>query len=291
MSDTLQRFLFEQAPIRGASVQLSATWQAILERHSYPKPVQDLLGEMMAAAALLSSTLKMKGRMTLQLQGEGPLKLMMVECIDGHALRGIAQCDEVVPEDMPSLVGNGRLVITLEPEESKERYQSIVNLVGQSLSDALTDYLIRSEQLETYLWLSADHLHTAGLMIQKLPSDWHEHEQLLWDKVYHLSATIKSEEMLHLPHQEIFHRLYHEEDVRIFEEEPICFRCTCTRDRVANMLRTLGHAEVKEIIKDQGGVRVACEFCNQKYEFDSVDAEQLFAGDVSTEAPPNPTRH
>lgn len=291
MSDTLQRFLFDKAPIRGASVQLGATWQAILERHTYPRPVQDLLGEMMSAAILLSSTLKMKGRMSLQLQGDGPLKLMMVECTDGHALRGVAQCDELVPNDLPSLIGDGRLVINLEPEESKERYQSIVNLHGQSLADALTDYLIRSEQLETYLWLSADQQHTAGLLIQKLPSNWHEEELQLWEKVYHLSSTIKPEEMLHLPHREIIHRLYHEDDVRVFDEEPIFFRCSCSRERVANMLRTIGYDEVQDILREQEVILVACEFCNQKYKFDSVDAEQLFAADSASESTPGPTRH
>jgi len=291
MSDTLQRFLFEQAPVRGASVQLGATWQAILERHTYPQPVQDLLGEMMAAVVLLSSTLKMKGKMSLQLQGDGPVKLMMVEGTDGHALRGIAQCDEDVPPELPKLIGNGRMLITLEPEESKERYQSIVNMHGQSLAEALEDYLIRSEQLDTRLWLSADNRFAGGLLIQKLPAEWHEHELALWERVFHLSATIKSEEILHLPHKEIIHRLYHEEDVRLFEEEPICFRCSCSRERVANMLRSLGHEEVQDILQEQSIVRVACEFCNQKYEFDSVDAERLFANDIPADLSNNPTRH
>jgi molecular chaperone Hsp33 len=246
---------------------------------------------MMAAAVLLASTLKMKGKMSLQLQGDGPLKLMMVECTDGHALRGIAQCDERVPEELALLIGNGRMLITLEPDESKERYQSIVKLHGQSLADALTDYLIRSEQLETYLWLSADQRHTAGLLIQKLPADWHDEQLALWEKVYHLSSTVKAEEMLTLPHQEILHRLYHEEDVRVFEQEPICFRCSCTRDRVANMLRTLGIDEVRDILQEQGSVRVACEFCNQKYEFDRVDAEQLFAADIPPDPSAGTTRH
>lgn len=291
MSDTLQRFLFEQAPVRGASVQLGATWQAILDRHSYPQPVRDLLGEMMAAAVLLASTLKMKGKMVLQLQSDGPLKLMMVECTDGHVLRGIAQCDDAVPSDLPALIGNGRMVITLEPEEGRERYQSIVNLYGLSLADALGDYLIRSEQLDTRLWLSADERQAGGLLIQKLPSDWHEEKQALWERVFHLSSTIRPEEILHLPHREIIHRLYHEEDVRVFEVEPVCFRCSCSRERVSNMLRTLGYNEVRDILREQGSVRVACEFCNQKYEFDSVDAEHLFAADFPPDTSGNPTRH
>lgn len=291
MSDTLQRFLFEQAPVRGACVQLGATWQAILDRHRYPQPVRDLLGEMMAAAVLLASTLKMKGRMSLQLQGDGPVKLMLVECTDGHALRGMARCDEEVPVELQALIGNGRMVITLEPEESKERYQSIVNLHGQTLADALGDYLIRSEQLDTRLWLSADGRNAGGLLIQKLPSEWHEDELALWERVFHLSATIKSEEILRLTHREIIHRLYHEEDVRVFDDEPIYFRCSCSRERVANMLRTLGYPEVQDILREQGGIRVACEFCNQKYEFDRVDAEQLFASEAPADSPGSPTRH
>ena len=190
MSDTLQRFLFEQAPVRGGCVQLSATWQAILERHDYPLPVRNLLGQMMAAAVLLSSTLKMKGRLTLQMQGDGPLKFMVVECTDGHALRGLAQSEDTVPEGFLELMGQGRLVITLEPAEGKERYQSIVNLTGNCLADALADYLQRSEQLDTHLWLSADAEHAAGLLVQKLPSTWSDEEQELWERVTALSATV-----------------------------------------------------------------------------------------------------
>lgn len=291
MSDTLQRFLFEQAPVRGACVQLTATWQAILERHEYPKPVRDLLGQTMVAAVLLSSTLKFKGKMTLQMTGEGPLKLLMVECSDGHALRGVAQCDDDISEtEFDAMLGQGRLVMTLDPDEGKERYQSIVNLHGTSLAEALGDYLIRSEQLDTRLWLSADLQHAGGLLIQKLPAEWHDEEQELWDRVSHLSATIKDSELLNLSQQEIVHRLYHEEDVRIFETEPLCFRCSCTRDRVTNMLKSLGYAEVKSIIEEQGAVNVACEFCNQKYDYDIVDIEQIFADDVAGEQG-NVTRH
>lgn len=130
-----------------------------------------------------------------------------------------------------------------------------------------------------------------GLLIQKLPSEWHEDELELWERVFHLSATIKPEELLQLPHREIIHRLYHEEDVRVFEEEPICFRCSCSRERVANMLLTLGYDEVHDILQEQGSIRVACEFCNQKYEFDRVDAEQVFAADVSPSSSGNPTQH
>ena len=288
MHDTLQRFLFEDAAIRGDLVHLDATWQAVLERHDYPEPVRNLLGEMMVAAVLLSATLKLKGRLTIQIQGEGPVSLMVVECTSDRTLRGLAHADDSLTDgDLPTLVGQGRLAITLEPEEGLERYQSIVELTGHTLADALEHYLDSSEQLETRLWLSVDAQRAGGLLIQKLPQAETERDEDAWNRIEKLSATIQPAELLGLSAREIIHRLYHEEDVRVFETEPVCFRCTCSRDRVANMLRTLGSDEVRSIIHDEGSVRVACEFCNHKYEFDAVDSEQLFATDIAHEAPPS----
>ena len=286
MHDTLQRFLFEDAAIRGDLAHLDATWQAVLERHDYPEPVRNLLGEMMVASVLLSATLKLKGRLIMQIQGEGPVSLMVVECTSDRTLRGLAHADDSLTHgDLPSLVGKGRLAITLEPQEGLERYQSIVELTGHTLADALEHYLDSSEQLETRLWLSVDAQRAGGLLIQKLPQEGTEKDEDAWNRIEKLSATIQPAELLGLPAREIIHRLYHEEDVRVFETEPVCFRCTCSRDRVANMLRTLGSEEVRSIIQDEGSVRVACEFCNHKYEFDAVDSAQLFATDIAHEAP------
>lgn len=286
MNDTLQRFLFEDAAIRGDLTHLDATWQAVLERHDYPEPVRNLLGEMMVAAVLLSATLKLKGRLIIQIQGEGPVSLMVVECTSDRTLRGLAHADDALTRgDLPSLVGKGRLAITLEPEEGLERYQSIVDLTGHTLAEALEHYLDNSEQLETRLWLSVDAQRAGGLLIQKLPHEGSEKDEDAWNRIEKLSDTIQPAELLGLSAREIIHRLYHEEDVRVFETEPVCFRCTCSRDRVANMLRTLGSEEVRSIIHDEGSVRVACEFCNHKYEFDAVDSEQLFVTDIPHEAP------
>ena len=290
MHDSLQRFLFEDAAIRGDLVHLDATWQAVLERHDYPEPVRNLLGEMMVAAVLLSATIKLKGRMIMQIQGNGPVSLMVVECTSDRTLRGLAHASESLAHgDLPALVGEGRLAITLEPEDGLERYQSIVELTGHTLADALEHYLDNSEQLETRLWLSVDTQRAGGLLIQKLPASETEADDDAWNRIEQLSATIQSNELLGLPAREIIHRLYHEEDVRVFETEPVCFRCTCSRERVANMLRTLGVEEVRSILEDEGSVKVACEFCNHKYEFDAVDSEQLFAADIAHDAPP--TRH
>ncbi|MFV2060848.1 MAG: Hsp33 family molecular chaperone HslO [Gammaproteobacteria bacterium] len=293
MSDSLQRFIFENADIRGEIVKLDATWQAILARHDYPEPVQTLLGEMMVAAALLSATLKFNGKLIVQIQGGHPIKLMVVECDSNNHLRAVAQYDDDINDvtTLSELVGNGRLVLTLEPAEGAERYQSIVEISGETLADAITDYLIRSEQLETNLWLAANSKFAAGLLIQKLPKDSNKqateaHDQDAWNRIQHLSSTITNDELLNITDEEIIHRLYHEEDVRVFEKEPISFRCNCSRERVSNMLRSLGSKEVVDIIEDQKIIEVACEFCNQKYEFDSIDAEQLFASEITHQTPP-----
>jgi len=286
MKDILQRFLFENANIRGDIVHLDATWQAVLEKHTYPVPVRHLLGEMMVAAVLLSATLKFKGRLIMQVQGDGPVSFMMVECSSERTLRGLAHCQSIIEAgDLQTLVGEGRLAITLEPAENAERYQSIVELTGDSLAEALGNYLDVSEQLQTQLWLSVDDLSAGGLLIQKLPESEKIPDGDIWNRIQQLSSTITDNELLILPATDIIHRLYNEEDVRIFETEPVCFRCHCCRDRVGNMLRTLGRKEVEMVIAEEGIVQVACEFCNHKYEFDAVDCEQLFVNMLSPDFP------
>jgi molecular chaperone Hsp33 len=289
-NDTLQRFLFEHTPIRGEIVHLDATWQAILAKHDYPDQVRDLLGEMMAAAVLLAASLKMHGRLVIQLQGNGPITLMVVECSNAHELRGLAHWQDL-PEsgDLQALTGNAQLTITLEPKDDQDRYQSIVELKGASLSAALMNYLQQSEQLDTHLWLSANGQRATGLMLQKLPSEGEAEDADAWNRVIALASTVQKEELLNIETLALLHRLFHEEVVRIFDPVPVCFRCSCSRERVSNMLRSLGPAEVKAILEEQGKVGVACEFCNQKYDFDSVDVEELFAS--TTPSQTSDTRH
>jgi len=299
MSDTLQRFLFENAAIRGEVVQLDSSWLAVVENHQYPQPVKHLLGEMLSAVVLLSATLKFSGKLSLQLQGSGPVSMMIAECTTGQEndvrhIRGIAHCEDVVPVgSLKELAGEGHLVMNLEivgeTGKEKERYQSIVELVGDSLSTALENYLVRSEQLDTQLWLTSDDQCCGGLLIQRLPGNDVVKDQDAWERVHQLSATIKDDELLNLDAEEIVYRLYHEEDIRLFEKEPLKFYCSCSSERVATMLRALGYEEVKSIIGEQGIVDVACEFCNHKYEFDAVEAEQLFASEIPS--PPSDTQH
>jgi molecular chaperone Hsp33 len=288
--DNLQRFIFENAPIRGEIVHLDATWQAVLERRQYPPRVREVLGELMAAAVLLTSTLKFDGRLIMQIQGKGPVNLLVVECTSDRTMRAIAQWQGEIPDaPLAALVGDGRLAVTIDPLKGKERYQAIVALEGLTVAEAFENYFARSEQLATRLWLASDPQQAAGMLLQRLPEAEQSDDDDAWMRAVHLGSTITREELLALPVREIVHRLYHEEDIRLFARMPVSFRCSCSRERVEAVLRMLGRDEIHSILDEQGSVRVDCEFCGNCYEFDRIDAEQLFAALHS--APATPTRH
>ncbi len=289
MSDSLRRFLLESTPVRGEIVHLDATWRAVLERREYPAPLEKLLGEMMAAAALLSATLKFEGSLIMQMQGSGPVQLLVVEATSQHTLRATAKWEGDLPAgNVKALLGSGRFVISIVPESGKQTYQGIVAMEGDSIAEVLEHYMAQSEQLETRLWLASDSTQAGGLLLQKLPAA-PTTDADAWNRAIQLGGTIRSEELLSLPATEIIRRLYHQEDVRVFESRPVAFRCSCSRERVTSMLRMLGHDEVRSIIEEQKSVEVDCEFCGRHYSFDAVDAEQVFAADHITSA--QPTKH
>lgn len=293
MSDILQRFLFEHAPVRGEIVQLAATWQAVTGRHDYPAPLRKILGELMAAGALLAATLKFDGTLILQLHGSGPVKLIVVECTAGHAMRATAKWDGAISENDPAgglraLLGNGRFAISLMPESGQQGYQGIVDLDADSIAAALEHYMAVSEQIETRLWLGCDDTRAAGLLVQKLP-EGKITDADAWPRIGHLAGTVQPRELLALAPQTLLQRLFHEEDLRVFEPRPVCFRCSCSTGRVAGMLRMLGQDEVRNVIAERGEVEVHCEFCNRRYVFDAVDSERIFA--TAAAAPSGSTRH
>jgi molecular chaperone Hsp33 len=286
--DALHRFLFENAAIRGERVHLDASWRTVLERHNYPPILVQLMGELTAAAVLLAATLKLQGSLILQIQGRGAIKLLVVECTGDLQLRATAKWEGELRGDLKEMVGEGRFVITLDPKNGSQAYQGIVALEGGSVADILQHYMSRSEQLETRLWLAADDSGAAGMLLQKLPEK-ETHDADAWDRVTKLGATLHRDELLRLPTLELLHRLYHEEDVRLFEAQSVSFHCGCSRDKVAAMLRMLGREEVESILEEQGRVEIHCEFCNQRYEFDPVDAALLFTGAIPPEV--GDTRH
>jgi molecular chaperone Hsp33 len=287
--DCLHPFVFDGAPVRGEIVHLDATWRAVLERHDYPLALRNVLGELMAAAALLSSTIKFTGSLILQVQGSGPVKLLVVECTSEQTMRATAKWDEpLTPTDFRSLVGDGRFVITIAPQDAKQTYQGIVSLEGDDVAGALEHYMAKSEQLDTRMWLAADDKHAAGMLLQRLPGVRESNEET-WNRAVHLTQTVTAHELLKLPAREILHRLYHQEDIRLFDARLMSFRCSCSEGRVVNMLRLLGRDEVMSIVEERGAVEVDCEFCNRHYHFDAVDSEQIFAGEVMT--PLRRTKH
>jgi molecular chaperone Hsp33 len=283
--DSLQRFLFEQSPVRGELVHLDDAWRAVLERHDYPPALRAVMGELMAAAVLLAATLKLKGSLILQIQGMGPVTLLVVECDGDLNVRATAKWQgELDGLDFAQMVGDGNFVITLDPRDGGQTYQGIVELDGDSVAEVLQNYMLRSDQLETRLWLAANEQVAAGLLLQRMPGEGGyalaEQEDDMWPRVTMLTDTLKPDELLGLPAEELIRRLYSEEDVRLFDAQPVAFKCTCSRAKVGRMLTMLGWDEVQSVLSEQGEAEVTCEFCNQQYRFDKVDAEQVFASEV-----------
>jgi molecular chaperone Hsp33 len=284
MSDSLQRFLLEGTPVRGEIVRLDATWRAVLERRDYPEPLKKLLGEMVAAGALLSATLKFDGALIMQMQGEGPVHLLVVEVTSEHTLRATAKWEgDIVSGGIRALLGNGKFVITIAPESGKQAYQGVVSLDGDTVSEVLEHYMAKSEQLDTRLWLASDESKAGGMLLQRLP-EHPEYDEDAWNRATTIGETITNKELLTLSARDIIHRLYHQEDIRLFEERPTAFRCSCTRERVTAMLRLLGREEVQSILAERDHVEVGCEFCGRQYVFDPVDAEQVFASEIQRSA-------
>lgn len=273
-TDSIHRFLFEQTGIRGNLVHLDASWRAILGNHPYPRVVGVHLGQALAAVALLSATIKFNGSLILQVQGAGALRTLVAQASSARTLRGIARWSGELPASgsLAECTGEGRLVLTIERTHG-EPYQGVVPLAGHGIGEALEHYFATSEQLPTRFWLAADAGRAAGLLLQRLPADEAADD---WDRIGMLAATITPEELLRLSTLDVLHRLFHEEDVRLFESEPLSYRCGCSRTRIEDMLRTLGEAEVQSTITEQGEIEVTCEFCNRTYRLDAVDAGQLF---------------
>lgn len=283
--DSLHRFIFEHAAIRGQIVHLDATWRAVLMRRQYPPALRAVLGEAMVTAALMSATIKLAGRLVMQIQGRGPIKLLVVEYNSDHTMRAMAKwSDDIKSGSFSDMVGDGQLAITLEPREGRKRYQGIVKLVGGCIAEALENYFIHSEQLQTRLWVTANTNQAAGMLLQRMPSD-RCIDPDAWRRAIHLGSTITHNELLTLSARDIIRRLYHEEDIRIFDRARLEFRCSCSRQRATNSLRMLGHKEVRSLLEEKQTITVNCEFCNQQYEFDCVDAEQILVADVIPEVP------
>ncbi|MGV3345258.1 Hsp33 family molecular chaperone HslO [Enterobacteriaceae bacterium LUAb1] len=270
--DYIHRYLFKKHAVRGELVNVSRTWREIISAHNYPQPVQALLGELLAATSLLTATLKFEGDITVQLQGDGPLHLAVINGNHQQQMRGVAHVkgDIAKNSSLQEMVGNGHLVITLSPRQG-ERYQGIVNLEGNTLAACLEDYFMRSEQLPTRLYLrtSLTQAGAAGILLQVLPSQHTERND--FEHLATLTETIKTAELLTLPATEILWRLYHEEEVTVYDPQPVVFHCSCSLERCGEILKTLPQEDVDQILAEEGQIEMQCDYCHTNYTYHAAD--------------------
>tara|TARA_R110001606_G_scaffold207758_1_gene355378 strand:+ start:201 stop:1076 length:876 start_codon:yes stop_codon:yes gene_type:complete len=282
----IQRFSFDNSNVRGERVLLNDAYQEIIKRKQYPLALEKLLGEFVAAIALLRDIVKIDGVLSIQAKGYGFLSTLMTECDEHQNLRGIAQWDESqeVPEviSLKDVLEGGYLAITIQPRNG-QRYQGIVEIVGDTLSECLEQYFSQSEQLPSRVWLAANGAQCGGLFLQRLPEEQaKEGDEDAWERLTHLASTVKEDELLGLETGELLHRLYHEEEVRLYDTKVMQFGCSCSRQRTLDAVMSLGSEEIRELLIEQGSVKVDCQFCAEKYEFTEADLVDLLGDQAKT---------
>jgi len=274
VKDQLNRYLFDKSHVRGELVQASSIYQEIVNNHQYPQAINLLLGELLVATSMLTALLKFEGSIAVQLQGDGPVSLVVVNGDDKQQLRGVARVQgDVTSTKLTELFIKGYMVITITPTKG-ERYQGIVALDKDTLAECLETYFEQSEQLKTHFWLRSDDKHAAGMMIQALPDDSDNDDA--YDNLRQLTATIKSEELFNLDANTILNRLYHQEEVRIFDPQDLAFVCGCSKERSGAAIISIGRKEAELIIEEQGNIAMHCDYCNTQYLFKQQDIAELF---------------
>ncbi|MFR0655656.1 Hsp33 family molecular chaperone HslO [Pantoea sp. SIMBA_079] len=282
VQDQLHRYLFENVAVRGELVNVSHTWHEIVRNHDYAEPVKTLLGELLVATSLLTATLKFDGDITVQLQGDGPLTLAVINGNNRQELRGVARVKEDAKiasgSTLKEMVGNGYLVITITPEKG-ERYQGVVGLEADTLAGCLEDYFMRSEQLPTRLFIRTNEQGAAGILLQVLPAQ--DTSQDDFNHLAMLTETVKAEELITLPANDVLWRLYHQEEATVYDPLPVIFKCTCSRQRCGEVLKTLPESEVDEILAEDGKIDMHCDYCGTHYVYDAVDIAAIRNESVS----------
>ncbi len=281
-ADIRTRFIFDDMPVRGLHVRLENVWKHIVGQKHYPAAIRRALGELLAAGALLSGNLKTDGTLIVQVQGQGRLKMLVVEATSDQTVRATARWDETAEinddESLTDLLGsNSVFVLTLQPKDA-EPWQGVVPLEGGSIAQMLINYTKRSEQLDTQIVLASSDDACGGLLVQRLPET--EPDAASWEHVGTLVQTLTPEELTGLDAQHVLYRLFHETPPRVFDPESIEFACTCSRGKVSDMLLMLGGEEVGGVVAEQGSIQIDCDFCHAKYVFDEADVNALFGADV-----------
>ncbi|AXY02188.1 MULTISPECIES: Hsp33 family molecular chaperone HslO [Vibrio] len=284
-NNVLNRYLFEDLSVRGELVQLDEAYQRIISSKEYPAALQKLLGELLVSTTLLTATLKFEGSITIQLQGDGPVSLAVINGDHDQKIRGVARWEGDIADDasLHDMMGKGYLVITIEPKKG-ERYQGVVGLEGDTLADVIEGYFANSEQLKTRIWIRTGELdgkaHAAGMMIQIMPDGTGTPED--FEHLEQLTNTVKDEELFTLEANELLYRLYNQDTVRLYEPQPVEFHCGCSRERSGAAIITLDKAEVYDILAEEGSVSLHCDYCGTSYAFDEPAITELYS-----EAEPN----
>jgi molecular chaperone Hsp33 len=282
----IQRFSFDNTNVRGERVLLNDAYQEIIKRKQYPLSLEKLLGEFVAAIALLRDIIKIDGVLSIQAKGNGFLSTLMTECDEHQNLRGIAQWDEEqeIPDviSLKEVLAGGYLAITIQPRNG-QRYQGIVEIVGDTLAECLEQYFLQSEQLPSRVWLAANGAQCGGLFLQRLPQEQAKQgDEDAWERFTHLASTVKEEELLGLETELLLHRLYHEEEIRLYDTKSMQFGCSCSRQRTLDAVMSLGQEEVREILIEEGSVKVDCQFCAEHYNFTEEDLADLLGDQAKT---------
>lgn len=288
-SDRVRRFVLERHPIRGHAARLTRAWLELREHQDYPPAVQQLLGEAVGAVVLLAATLKFDGTLTLQLQGVGLVNLLVAQCTHDFKVRAMAR-HEPMPSleggdeaGFRSLAGEGQIIVTIEATDRASSYQGVVPITGDSLAESLEAYFVQSEQLPTRVLLAATPGVVSGMLVQRIPGEGGTQSvdpaalESAWMKADHALAALTQAQLLEDDVEQRLVRMFGADEVRLFGGHDVRFECRCSRERVANMLRSLGVEEVRSVIAEQGAVTVTCEFCQRPYQFDAIDSEQLFS--------------
>lgn len=276
-TDALQRFLFEHANIRGEIAYLEDVYQTIISQRSYPPMVKQLLGEALVSCLLLVGSIKFEGELSLQFQGDKRLPLLIVQCTHQLHIRAFAQYQEdLTMEEYAAAFLKGKMVLTINQYQQTQSYQSTVSIQSTSMSENLMYYFAQSEQIASHVWLAVDDDRVAGLLIQLMPEQATLAREQFWEYAVHVGQTVTEAELLTLDNATLLYRLYHETELRLFEDRAVYFRCRCNEEKMKQVLVTLGKEDAEALLQEKGKIEISCEFCNKEYVYDAIDVALLF---------------
>ena len=275
--DTLQRFMFEHASIRGEIAHLDDTYKTIIQQHPYPQMVKQLLGQALVSCLLLTGSIKFEGEITLQFQGDKRLPLLLVQCDHQLQLRGFAKYQQDGDDvDYNAAFLEGKMVLTINQNDQTQAYQSVVPILSLQMGENLMHYFAQSEQVASHVWLAVSDETAAGMLLQLMPDQNTQQREEFWEYAVQIGQTISEKELLTLDNPTILHRLYHETELRLYTARPVRFRCRCSEEKMKQVLTVLGEVETKQLLQEKGVVDVACDFCNRHFRFDAIDVTLLF---------------